>query len=77
MRKRSFSLPVPVNGITGIASTSQAKSLEVAGFPAGLEALEKKGTYSDRQFVSTLNAPIPATTTQPSGIQCLPPGMVC
>jgi len=62
----------PNTGISGVASTSDAKPLKVADFPVGLETLENKERYSDWLFVYNPNPPKPATTTQNTGIPGLP-----
>jgi type II secretory pathway pseudopilin PulG len=66
----------PNLGITGVASTSDAKPLKVGGFPEGFESLEKKEKYSDWLFVYTMLDKKPVTNAQPPVITGLPPGMV-
>jgi type II secretory pathway pseudopilin PulG len=66
----------PNIGITGVASTSDAKPFKVGGFPAGFESLEKKEKYSDWIFDVKMLDKKPLPVAQPTGIKGLPPGMV-
>jgi type II secretory pathway pseudopilin PulG len=66
----------PNLGITGVASTSDAKPFKVGNFPTGFETLEKKDKYSDWIFDVKMLDKKPPTVAQPTGIPGLPPGMV-